>query len=93
MIKEDVCVYVCLCVQGGLLRANRVLFASQERPKEVRSYLARASAAVSHHLHAPLPGRGRVKGESYDYVSIYVCVCVLAGVPSCQLYAVLIAVT
>lgn len=49
---------------GGLIRANRVLFASPERHREARSYLARASAAVSHTLHAPLPGRegGGVKG-------------------------------
>lgn len=50
---------------GGeaLLHANRVLFASPERPGEARSYLARALAAVSHTLHAPLPvGLGRRGG-------------------------------
>lgn len=55
---------MCMCMRafgvgGGVgVHANRVLFASPERPREARSYLARASAAVSHNLHAPLPGGG-----------------------------------
>lgn len=52
-------------MRGGmriLWRAITLLFASAERPGEARSYLARASAALSHELHARPPAREEQEG-------------------------------
>lgn len=73
--SSEMSVYGEVDVCGGvLLDASRVLFASPDRPGEARSYLARALAAVSHTLHAPLPG-----GEGRRERMMVMCVCV-----SCQ---------
>lgn len=71
------CVCVCTCAykwgEGGLLlRASRVLFASPERPTGEILSGACLSRCFPH--SACSIARKWVRGETYDYVCVYVCV-------------------
>lgn len=78
---KEMCICACVCVctcaykwgEGGLLlRASRVLFASPERPTGEILSGACLSRCFPH--SACSIARKWVRGETYDYVCVYVCV-------------------
>lgn len=70
VVEEDVC--LCVSVWGGWGAA-----ACQKGPvcvpREARSYLARASATVSHTLYAPLPGGGEREDVKLSFLFLSNC--------------------